>query len=113
MQTLMFFYLGGGLLLAALSLLFIKRKIKSVDRNFFHSENQLADSGKWYQANEYVGRRLFIAGIGSIVAALALYLWPGIDLTVEEYALSVTGVIAGLLLWSILQSYLYIKSLMQ
>lgn len=113
MQTLMFFYLGCGLLLVALSLPLIKRKIKPVLRTSSPSENQLAESEKWYQAISYVGKRLFVAGIGTSLVALVLYIWPGLYLTIEEYTFSVTAVVAGLLLWCILQSYLYIKSLMQ
>ena len=111
MQTLMLFYMGGGFLLAALALPMVRRQIKPNGLYGFRNRATMADPEKWYKVNEYAGRRLLTAGIGIALAALFIYMWPGLDLTIESYALAVTGVVAGLLLWAIVQSFLYMKSL--
>jgi len=111
MQTLMLLYISSGLLLAALSIPLIRRKIKPNGLFGFRVSATMENPKLWYKVNEYAGRRLLTAGIGIALAALFLYLWPGLNLTIESYALAVTGVVAGLLLWSILQSFLYMKSL--
>ena len=111
MQTLMLFYMGGGFLLAAFALPMVRRQIKPNGLALFRAKGDLEDKEKWYQANEYAGRRLLTAGIGTALAALFLYLWPGLNLTVESYTLAITGVVGGLLLWEIITSYLYMSSL--
>jgi uncharacterized membrane protein len=111
MQMLMLFYLGGGILLILLALPLVLRRIKPVRMFVLRFEGEQEGKEKWYQATAYTGSRLMTAGISIVLAALILYLWPGLDLNAETYVLSVTGVIVGLLLWAVLQSYLFIKSL--
>lgn len=110
MKTLMFFYMGGGFLMVALALPLVLRRIKPVRLFVLRFEDEQVGKEKWYQASGFTGRRLLSAGIGIAMAALVLYVWPGLDLSVESYALSVTGVVSGLLLWAVITSYLYWKS---
>lgn len=111
MLSLVIFYIIGGLLLAVLALPMLHHRIqpKGFFRFFLKEADQ--DPEKWYQMNEYAGRRLLTAGIGIALAALLLYAWPGLDMTVESYVYTVTGVAAGLMLWAMVQSYLFFKSL--
>jgi uncharacterized membrane protein len=110
MQTLMLFYMGGGFLLAALALPMARRQIKPNGLYGFRNKATQENPELWYKVNEYAGRRLLTAGIGTVLTALLLAVWPGLNLTVDEYALAVTGVVGGLLLWAILTSYLYLRS---
>ena len=110
MQTLTYFYVFSGLLLSLLSIPLIRRKIKPNGLYGFRTPSTMENAELWYKVNEYAGRRLLVVGVGTVVVSLALALWPGMDMTVDSYALSVTGVVLGLLLWAILQSYLFMKS---
>lgn len=111
MQTLMYFYVCSGLLLAALSLPLMRRKIKPNGLYGFRNKATMENPEVWYKVNHYSGQRLFIAGIGIALTAVLCYVWPGLSMTVDGYAFAVTGVGGGLLLWAILSSYLYLKSL--
>jgi uncharacterized membrane protein len=111
MQSWMFFYMGGGFLLAAFALPMARRKNKPGKLAIFPQRGRLEDQDRWYKANEYAGRRFLMVGIGTALTALFLYIWPGLDLSEQEYILAVTAVVGGLLLWAILTSYLFYKSL--
>lgn len=111
MQTLMLFYTGCGLLLAALALPLVQRRIKPNRMFVLRFEDDQEGREKWYHATGYAGRRLLTAGIGIALAAFLLFSWPELELSIEEYTLSITGVVGGFMLWGIITSYLYIKSL--
>jgi uncharacterized membrane protein len=111
MQSWMFFYMGGGFLLAAFALPMVRRKKKPGRLAIFPQSGRLEDQDQWYKANEYAGCRLLTVGLGTALTAFLLYVWPGLDLSEQEYILAVTAVLGGLLLWAILTSYLFYKSL--
>ena len=111
MLTLMLLYISSGLLLAALSIPLIRRKIKPNGLFGFRVSATMENPELWYKVNEFAGRRLLVVGIAIALAALLLYVWPGLNLTVDSYALSVMGVVFGLLIWAMITSFLYLKSL--
>ena len=111
MLTLMLLYISSGLLLAALSIPLIRRKIKPNGLFGFRVSATMENPELWYKVNEFAGRRLLVVGIAIALGALLLYVWPGLNLTVDSYALSVMGVVFGLLIWAMITSFLYLKSL--
>lgn len=110
MQALLFYYLVGGLLLTILALPLIRGKINPGGLAILPQSGKLADQDRWYRANAYVGRRMAAVGVCTALTALALFIWSG-SMSVQDYILSVTAVLLGLLVWAVLTSYLFIKSL--
>ena len=111
MQTWMLFYMGGGFLLAAFALPMVRHRIKPGGLAIFPPHGRLEDKELWYKANEYAGRRLLTVGIGTALAALFLYIWPGLGLSEQNYIMAVSGILVGLLLWAAIQIYLFRKML--
>jgi uncharacterized membrane protein len=68
-----------GLLLAVVAVPLIRRKVAPNVLYGFRVRRTLEDPAVWYDANEYAGRRLFWYGVGVALAAVALYLVPGLD----------------------------------
>ena len=113
MQTLMLLYVGSGLLLTILAVPLIRRKIKPNGLYGFRTKTTMENPKLWYKVNEYSGRRLLVAGIGTMVASLVIYAWPGLNLTVDEYALAVLGVFLLFFTWVLWSSYTFYKSAKQ
>jgi uncharacterized membrane protein len=109
MTALLALYVGSGLLLAALAVPMIRRKIPPNGLYGFRVKQTLEHPETWYPANEYAGRCLLWAGLASSMAALILYLVPG--LTVDGYALACLGVDTVALTVGIVQSFRYLKTL--
>ena len=109
MQTLFYIYVGGGLLLALLSLPLIGRKIKPNPYYGFRVSATLENPEIWYTANQYFAKRQLAAALIEIASATGLYYWPGI--TVDAYALSVLGVFVVTFSIAIIQGWRYIKKL--
>src|SRR4051812_43771236 len=79
-------YSAFGLLLAAISLPLIRRKVAPNSLYGFRVRRTLEDPKAWYDVNEYGGRCLFRLGIWTSLSALVLYFVPGI--TSVAYALA-------------------------
>lgn len=106
----MIYFVIGGILLAGSGIPLMLRKIKPDRVIPVQSLEEEGEKEKGYQMLAAIGRRLLSGGVGIVLAALVLFFWPGLELTTEEYVLSVSGAAAGLMLWVGLQSYLSIKS---
>lgn len=109
MTFLVIFYVAAGLLLAGLSIPLILRRIPPNGLYGFRVRKTLENPEIWYTVNVFAGKRLLLVGLGTAVAAVVLYFWPGIS--VDAYALSILGVVGGLLLLALIQSFLYLRSL--
>jgi uncharacterized membrane protein len=109
MITLLLLYLIGGVLLIALSVPLLYNKIPPNSIYGFRLPQTIQDPHVWYAANRYSARWLFIAGVCIVVAAVLLYLVPGI--TVDTYALGCLAVFGVTFTIGLLKSFLYLKSL--
>ena len=91
----MVMYVAIGLLLSAISVPLILRRIGPNPIYGFRVRQTLEDPEVWYDVNAYAGKGLFLDGLITVIAALVLALVPGIS--VDRYALSVmTLVLLGL-----------------
>jgi uncharacterized membrane protein len=84
MTTMLAMYVIFGLLMAALAIPLLFDKIPPNPWYGFRVPSTLADETLWYKVNRYAARWLFLAGVVTVVGALALYSVPG--LTVDRYA---------------------------
>jgi hypothetical protein len=109
MLTLLCMYVCFGLLLSALSVPMILRKVKPNGLYGFRIPATLRNPALWYDANAYAGKYLLATGGVFVLAAVALYFVPGIGLDV--YALSCAGVILAGLAVTVVQSLRYLQTL--
>jgi hypothetical protein len=72
-------YSALGLLLTAISLPLIRRKVAPNSLYGFRVRRTLEDPKVWYDVNEYSGRCLFRLGIWTSISAIVLYFVPGIS----------------------------------
>ena len=108
MATLMVLFTASGLLLAALNVPLILRKIGPNPLYGFWVKRILEDPTVWYPVNAYAAKRLLIVGLVISVSAILLFLVPRVDLLV--YALANAGLgLTGLLI-AVVQSFLYLRS---
>ena len=108
MVTLMILFISSGLLLAALSVPLIVRKIGPNPFYGFRVKRTLEEPAVWYPVNAYAAERLRVVGLGISVSASLLCFVPGIDLDV--YAWSCAGIGLAGMLAAVIQSYLYLQS---
>lgn len=90
MQTLLFLYVGSGLVLTLISLPLIAGIIKPNVLYGFRVPATLDNPDLWYPVNRYAAKRLLIAGLLMIIAAVGLYFWPG--MTPDVYAWAFLGI---------------------
>jgi uncharacterized membrane protein len=99
---------GSALLVIALAIPMIRRKVKPNPYYGFRTPRLLKNPDLWYDANAYAGRWLVVYGLGVLVASIGLALVPNIS--PDTYAIAVTGVALGglgllcLLLWRYLRN---------
>jgi hypothetical protein len=107
MATLLILFTGSGLLLAALSVPLILRKIGPNPLYGFRVKRTLEDPAVWYPVNAYAAKRLLVVGLVISVFAILLFFVPGVDLLV--YALANAGIgLVGLAI-AVIQSFLYLR----
>jgi hypothetical protein len=109
MSTLLWLYLFCGILLVGLSLPLIWKKVPPNGLYGFRVSQTLNNPQVWYEVNAYSGKRLFWAGVSTVLAALALYFIPGIS--VDAYALGVLAVFVVVMVVGLVQSVRYMRSL--
>jgi uncharacterized membrane protein len=109
MFLLMLMNTFSGLLLAAFSIPLILGEIGPNSWYGFRVKKTLDDPTVWYPANAFAGKRLFVVGIvGSLFAPL-FFLVPKIDL--NTYAIGCAVVTVGGLIVTVIQSFLYLRTL--
>ncbi len=109
MQTLLFLYVGSGLVLTMISLPLIAGKIKPNALYGFRVPATLDNPDLWYPVNRYAAKRLLIAGLLMIFAAVGLYFWPGI--TPDVYAWAFLGFFVVTFSIVIIQCVRYLRKL--
>ena len=75
MQALLFIYIGGGLLLAALSLLFIAGNIKPNPYYGFRAPLTLENPEIWYAANTYFAKRQLVVALIEVATAICNHIF--------------------------------------
>jgi hypothetical protein len=106
--TLLMLYLVTGLLLGGLSLPLIFRKFPPNYWYGFRVRATLENEDIWYPVNEYAAKRLLWVGIATVVAASVLF--PLLT-NVGIYASAMGGIVLLGLAVSLIQSFLYLRSL--
>ena len=109
METLLGMYLIAGVLLIALAIPTILKRIPPNPFYGFRVQQTLDSPELWYKVNEYAGKRLLIVGIATVIVALGLYFIPGI--TIDIYASICAVIILGLLGIFIIQIIRYMNSI--
>ncbi len=109
METIRLLYVGSGLLLTALSVPMILRRVPPNPLYGFRVPSTLRDPALWYAANRYAGWRLALTGILTAAASIAFSRIPG--LSVDDYAwacLAVVGLGLGL---TLVQAFAFLRRL--
>jgi uncharacterized membrane protein len=109
MATILILYVVIGLLMVVLAVPLIKRKVKPNGLYGFRVPQTLSDPEVWYAVNAHFGRRLLVAGVATVLAALLLYRVPGLD--VDSYAWALLAVFALFFGVGLVQSWLYMNTL--
>jgi len=109
MVTLLILFVSSGLLLAALSVPLILRKIGPNPLYGFRVKETLEDPAVWYPANAYAAKWLFAVGLLISGSAILLFLTPGLDLL--AYALTNAGIGLTGVLVAMIQSFRYLRTL--
>ena len=109
MKALLLIYIGGGVLLALLSLPLMAEKIKPNPYYGFRISATLSEPQLWYASNKYFAKRQLVAALILTSAALGLYFVPSIS--VDAYALSVLGMFVVVFGVVVAQSLRYIKTI--
>jgi uncharacterized membrane protein len=107
MATLLILFVSRGLLLAALSVPLILRKIGPNPLYGFRVKRTLEDPAVWYPVNAYAAKRLLVVGLVISVSAISLFFVPGVELLVYALANAEIG-LAGLSI-AVIQSFLYLR----
>jgi hypothetical protein len=94
---------GAGALMILIAGPLIRRKIKPNPWYGFRVRATLENPEIWYEVNEMGGRGLRRAGVGILIAALLLYLIPGLNK--DAYALLCTAVMGALLAVMMVESF--------
>ncbi len=106
---LLLLFVGSGLVLIGLAIPLMQRRVKPNYWYGFRTRRTLSDPHIWYAVNEHAGKRLLISGVITVVAAMALYLIPG--LTIDGYALGMLFMAVAPLTIGLWQSSQYLKQL--
>jgi uncharacterized membrane protein len=106
MMILLVMYVGIGLLLSAISVPLILRRIGPNLIYGFRVKQTLEDPEVWYEVNAYAGKGLFLDGLITAIAPLVLALVPGIS--VDRYALSLLVVVFLALGITLVSSFRYL-----
>ena len=109
MQTLLYLYVGSGLVLTLISLPLIAGKIKPNALYGFRVPATLNNPDLWYPVNRYAARWLLVAGLLIIIAAVGLFFWPG--MTPDIYAWALLGMFVVTFSIVIMQCVRYLRKL--
>jgi UPF0716 family protein affecting phage T7 exclusion len=109
MTTLLILYLFFGALLVVLSIPLLLEKIKPNGWYGFRVPTTLENPEIWYAVNRHSAKRILISGVAVILAAILLYLIPGI--TLDQYAMGVLIVLVVVFGTGMIQSVRFMKNL--
>jgi len=111
LTLLMVLFASMGVVLTAISIPLIQRRIKPNYWYGFRTRRTLSDPVVWYEVNAYAGKRLLVSGLITTIAAVVLYFVPG--LTVDGYSLGMTAFALGPLTIGVLQSFRHLNRITQ
>lgn len=109
MRFLVILFTGTGILLALFSLPMIARKIKPNPFYGYRVRKTLENPEIWYDANEYSGRQLFVAGVLIAVSSMVLPFLPGMSLSLYSGLGGLINLI--FLIIAFIRSSVYLKDL--
>lgn len=109
MQTLTILFASSGLLLTALSIPLILRRVPPNPLCGFRVASTLAEPAVWYAVNRHAGWRLGATGLVIAGAAILLARLPGLSL--DAYAWTCLAVVAVTLGLSLAWSLAYMRRL--
>jgi uncharacterized membrane protein len=98
-----------GLLLIAVALPMVKRKVPRNPIYGFRTPKTLSRDDIWYKANEYSGRTLVVVGVVTTLTALILAPIPGISK--DAYAMLCLAEFVVTMGWSLVTSFRYLNRL--
>jgi uncharacterized membrane protein len=109
MQTILLLYIAIGALLILVSIPLIRKKVKPNALYGFRVPQTLDNPDVWHPVNVHAGKRMAVAGVITVLAAIGFYFVPGIDLDTYAWAC----LVAFGLPFSVgmVQSWRYMKSL--
>lgn len=102
-------YIVAGLILVAISIPLIQHRIKPNPWYGFRTPTTLKNEMVWYEVNAHSGKRLLVAGIVVMIAALVFALIP--NLTIDTYAILVSLVLGISITIGLLQSFRYLSQI--
>jgi hypothetical protein len=109
MVILLALYSFGGLVLAGMSVPLVLYKIRPNRWYGFPIRSSQENKQAWYRVNAYAGRRFLVVGLGTSLGAIILYYTSAQN--VEQYALSCLGLFLALLLWAVISSFLFQRTI--
>lgn len=109
MRFLVILFTGTGILLALISLPMIAHKIKPNPFYGYRVRKTLENPGIWYDANEYSGRQLFVAGVVIAIFSMVLPFLPGMSLSLYSGLGGLVNII--FLIIAFVRSSAYLKGL--
>jgi uncharacterized membrane protein len=107
MPILMALYVVGGLILIALAVPLVLRKIPPNPLYGFRIEWTREDPELWYSVNAYTGKWLVFVGACSVIGAIVLAFIPGINLV--EYAFGCLAVFGAPFILALIQSIRFLR----
>ena len=107
MTTLLIVYISAGTLLILLSIPLYVGKIPPNPIYGFRVPQTLDNPELWYKVNRYSARFLMLTGLLTILAAVLLYLIPGIR--VDAYALGCLAAFSAEFIIGLALSFRYMK----
>ena len=106
---MLWLFIGSSVLITALAMPLILRKIKPNYLYGFRVPKTLNDEEIWYAANAYAGWYILWTGIALLVSAIVFYLLPQVGFL--AYSLILLGVTVTALTVTLVQSFRYLQTL--
>jgi hypothetical protein len=107
LTILLVMFMAAGLLLSAISIPLVLRKIGPNPVSGFRVKRTLEDPRVWYEVNAVAGKGLLADGLIVVIAALGLAAVPGISL--DRYAFSVAALSFLALGWTLCSSVRHLR----
>lgn len=107
MTPLIFVFVAGGVILVALSIPMLLRRVKPNYWYGFRTRKTLANVQVWYDVNAYAGKRLLVSGILITAAAILFAFVP--EMSVDAYAWWMLAVVVVTLGISLASSFRYLN----
>ena len=94
MKILLVIFAGSGLLAILIALPLINRRVKPNPWYGFRVRATLQNPELWYDVNAHLGQRLLISGFITTLAAIGLYVMPGLNVDTYAIACGIISILA-------------------